>query len=439
LLARVDAPAGGTCDGKACWRSTGRAAPTGFKYVDPDLTPNGGQKVVLKAGVAGKAKAIVKGKGVSLALPSLPLALPALAQLEGGGHCYEAYFTTTGVARNTATEFEGRANVPNTTTSTSTSTTSTTGPTPICGNGAREFPEQCDDGNLISGDCCSAACLAEPAGIPCAEDGNVCTQDMCSGLGTCTHPAGNTGLTCRPSTNQCDAAEQCNGVATACPADGPLPDGTGCDTSACATGETCTAGVCAGGAPVVCPTCEACDETAGCIPTPAPVCRQTLLPEKSSLLIKERVPDASDKMVWKWAKGEATTEADFGTPTLDDAYAVCLYDESALATTLAMSLRAPAAGVCAGVNCWRTTSSGYKYVDPELTPDGVRRLLLKAGANGLAGITFKAQGVNVSMPALPLGSVLRLQLQGNGECWQATFSPGGITQNDPTGFKARSD
>src|SRR5262249_4183840 len=38
---------------------------------------------------------------------------------------------------------------------------------PICGNGHVEAGEQCDDGNAIDGDCCSARCRAEPAGGPC--------------------------------------------------------------------------------------------------------------------------------------------------------------------------------------------------------------------------------------------------------------------------------
>ncbi len=33
----------------------------------------------------------------------------------------------------------------------------------VCGNGAAEVPEQCDDGNLVGGDGCSATCTLEPA------------------------------------------------------------------------------------------------------------------------------------------------------------------------------------------------------------------------------------------------------------------------------------
>ena len=65
-------PPGGTCfNGKPCWKATGTK---GFKYKDKTLAHVAGlAKVVLRAGAAGKSKVIVKGKGSSLTLPSLPL------------------------------------------------------------------------------------------------------------------------------------------------------------------------------------------------------------------------------------------------------------------------------------------------------------------------------------------------------------------------------
>jgi cysteine-rich repeat protein len=88
-----------------------------------------------------------------------------------------------------------------------------------CGNGTVESGEGCDDGNVRNGDCCSALCLLEPAGQACGDDGNVCTQDICSGTGTCVHPAGNAGAVCRPIADRCDVAETCTGTSTVCPAD----------------------------------------------------------------------------------------------------------------------------------------------------------------------------------------------------------------------------
>src|SRR4029453_9037960 len=50
------------------------------------------------------------------------------------------------------------------------------------GDGELDLLEQCDDGNLLPGDCCSPLCLFEPAGGEC-----------------------------RPSTGPCDPAEFCTG------------------------------------------------------------------------------------------------------------------------------------------------------------------------------------------------------------------------------------
>ncbi len=65
-------------------------------------------------------------------------------------------------------------------------------PTPaaaVCGNGLLEPDEACDDGNGDDGDCCSIACLAAVVGSPCADDGDLCTRDVCNGAGTCVHDA----------------------------------------------------------------------------------------------------------------------------------------------------------------------------------------------------------------------------------------------------------
>jgi cysteine-rich repeat protein len=72
--------------------------------------------------------------------------------------------------------------------------------TPTCGDGTIDPGEQCDDGNTISGDGCSAQCQIEscftcvsqpsvcspaPAGTAC-DDGNACTVgETCDGSGVC--------------------------------------------------------------------------------------------------------------------------------------------------------------------------------------------------------------------------------------------------------------
>jgi cysteine-rich repeat protein len=56
----------------------------------------------------------------------------------------------------------------------------------LCGNGTIDSGEQCDDGNVTDGDCCSSTCTFESAGTPCP-DAEDCTYDVCDGAGACSH------------------------------------------------------------------------------------------------------------------------------------------------------------------------------------------------------------------------------------------------------------
>ncbi|MFP6665302.1 MAG: DUF4215 domain-containing protein, partial [Deltaproteobacteria bacterium] len=116
----------------------------------------------------------------------------------------------------------------------------------VCGDGVAVGTEECDDGNTADGDCCSPSCTLDAVGTACADDGELCTTDVCNGAGFCLHDAGNAGTECRASAGACDVAETCDGSATACPADGSEVDGTACDdANGLTTGETCEVGICA--------------------------------------------------------------------------------------------------------------------------------------------------------------------------------------------------
>jgi cysteine-rich repeat protein len=107
LLFELDAPPGDVCAGRACWSLLGR---TGFTYRDRDRTPNGLDLLRVRSGDAGRVSMIAKGKGSSLALPPLPMALPATVQLRtSDGVCWETIFSSTGAVRNDDAQFKGRA------------------------------------------------------------------------------------------------------------------------------------------------------------------------------------------------------------------------------------------------------------------------------------------------------------------------------------------
>jgi len=78
-------------------------------------------------------------------------------------------------------------------------------PTAICGNGVVDPGEECDDGNLLDGDGCSANCTVEPPDPYCGDgkldpgeecdDGNNVDGDGCDADCTFTPPTGFDGCT----------------------------------------------------------------------------------------------------------------------------------------------------------------------------------------------------------------------------------------------------
>ena len=183
---------------------------------------------------------------------------------------------STGPGSRWTREYEWYATV-NDGVSTTTSTpvwSFTTAPGGACGDGAIGAGESCDDGSTQDGDGCSASCQIEACfgcagapsvcaptpGTPCAADGNICTDDVCSAAGTCgvpnTAPCGD-GLFCtgadvcsggyarttgRPCLGGSECNDACNELADSC-AD---PAGTVCapDANVCTTDVCNGAGLC---------------------------------------------------------------------------------------------------------------------------------------------------------------------------------------------------
>jgi slime mold repeat-containing protein len=102
-----------------------------------------------------------------------------------------------------------------------------------------DAPETCTSG--------SAACpsdIKQPINTACTSDGNLCTKDVCDGVGdTCVHPVESAGVVCRAAgPGGCDAAETCTGSSTVCPPDILTPSGVACPDD----GNPCTQNVCDG-------------------------------------------------------------------------------------------------------------------------------------------------------------------------------------------------
>lgn len=296
-----------------------------------------------------------------------------------------------------------------------------------CRNGMLDAGEQCD-----SGGCCDTGiCQFRPTGAICRYR---------QGNGGSLH-------------FDCDSAETCAGGTASCPADTVKPAGASCDDlDNCTTGTECTAGGACVGEPVVCAPCTACIDNSGCVDLgPWGSCYATTESLKATLAIKSPPADpAKAQVLFKLTKGQGPFAGlEVGDPIDTVDYELCVYQGS----TLVFGSRAPHGGTCAGKPCWKAIGDkGFKYSDPELTPDGASKLQIKGGV-GTAKALFKGKGaqvaanLNVSPPygfADPLRAQVRPRLDhlvfgSGGTCLEAEFSAAGVVKNDAQTFKGKGD
>ena len=119
---------------------------------------------------------------------------------------------------------------------------------------------------------------------------------------------------------------------------------------------------------------------------------------------------------------------------------MCIYDETAMVPSLAMSATAAADGECVGKPCWTETARGYRYRNKNLTPDGLFTMSLNAGTEGRASITISGKGDRLRMPTLPLKQDTKVTVQlvnsDGAVCWE-TVLPGPAIKNTTELFKDR--
>lgn len=85
---------------------------------------------------------------------------------------------------------------------------------------------------------CGDGIVQEVASEICDPGSDACCNDTCDG------PLA-AGTECRAEAGECDAAERCDGTATACPDDGAVADGSTCDGCPAGAGQCeCSAGMC---------------------------------------------------------------------------------------------------------------------------------------------------------------------------------------------------
>ena len=299
-----------------------------------------------------------------------------------------------------------------------------------CGNGIMDAGETCEDGNWTAGDCCSPTCQLAATGAACTSDGNQCTSDVCNASGVCTHP--NSTAPCDDG-RSCTTGDTCN--AGSCTG-AFLPSGTACsDGDACTPTDACNgAGTCVPGGTLDCGPCMACVSPQGCSAASqvATGCVRPTVP-KAQLQLKNAASPNGDLAKWKFAPGDATSIADFGSPTGSTTYTLCVYEKSTGSASYdgaLLGLDIPAG------SGWKATGTGYKF---KSKTGAARVAVLKAGIEGKTRIVVKAKGPDVDLPSLPLdlSSSILVQLRaGAGACWQSVH--GSAAKNTTTKFVSKT-
>ncbi|HEY2386284.1 MAG TPA: hypothetical protein VGK30_04935 [Candidatus Binatia bacterium] len=170
----------------------------------------------------------------------------------------------------------------------------------------------------------------------------------------------------------------------------------------------------------------------GCSATPLAGCRATTVPAQSRLWLNNRSVNQRDTIVWKQRRSAANTTADFGDPVDAHGYALCMYNAGG---SLIFHGTIPSGGTCGAHPCWRAAGAGYHYRNGQAAPDGLTKVLLRAGDAGHASVVVKGRGASLGLPPMPLTLPVTLQLQEeSGPCWGSTFE--GARMNDSARFRA---
>lgn len=169
--------------------------------------------------------------------------------------------------------------------------------------------------------------------------------------------------------------------------------------------------------------------TCECPEAPAAGCRGSLAAGAGTLALDgER-----GSLAWSWKKGAATPSADFGDPTADTEYRLCLYDAAGGPPSLALdALLPPGEG-------WKATKNGFQFKNKTGAPDGVREVALKEGPDGKARL--RLSGKLMTLPSQPLAQDTDVVAQlhhGGGTCFESRFSAP-AKKNDARKFKDKSD
>jgi hypothetical protein len=172
-----------------------------------------------------------------------------------------------------------------------------------------------------------------------------------------------------------------------------------------------------------------------CPDEPAPDCDGAVGDGRARFQLRaHRKGSARDRMRWN-LRGVDSSVPDFGDPTSDTDYQLCVYDVGDGQVSLLMD---PGARAGAG---WREGRSGFKFrAGRDGRGDGLGRVLLKARRGARGSVAAQGRGSALGLPDLPLpdDAEVRVQLHNSdGQCWDSVLPE--VRRNTATRYDARGD
>lgn len=166
--------------------------------------------------------------------------------------------------------------------------------------------------------------------------------------------------------------------------------------------------------------------SAVCDPAPRAGCRTAL---RSTLGVRNRSADESDALARNRLRGDATALADFGAPTADTDYALCVYAGG----TGVAQIDIPASPAT-----WPRGRGAWRFSERTGSHDGARRLGLKSGDTNRAAVRLNAGGTALPELGMPLRGAVTVQLvqSASSTCWSASYSGDEVTTNTAEALKA---
>lgn len=159
--------------------------------------------------------------------------------------------------------------------------------------------------------------------------------------------------------------------------------------------------------------------TGDCPTEPQAGCKVTTKSRKAFIYVRTKDNEASNRVVWNWAKGEAVEQNELGDPLTDTSFTLCAYDTTASGTALAFDFK-----VAAGAG-WESSRKGYKFRDREGANDGVQMMRINRGDDGAARVTVVARGAAMGLPRAQPRQEDMMVVQfwnSEGTCWTSEFT-----------------